>query len=141
MKKYAWKWTYSTHRLYVFWKENHPNLCAFSTKLTSLQFYVNFINSSYSTKQFFFFRSNWVYFVFSYGSVIWIPWIGYPNEIIDFWRPDDGRNRTCFFQGDHTQKYCANVWWLGLVENMYMYCCPVIYVHLIARQIQILKRF
>jgi hypothetical protein len=26
-----------------------------------------------------------------------MPWLGYPNELIDFWRPDDGRNRTCFF--------------------------------------------
>jgi hypothetical protein len=50
--KYTWKWTCSTHGLYVFWKENHPNLRVFSTKLTFLQFYVNFITSSYSTKQF-----------------------------------------------------------------------------------------
>jgi hypothetical protein len=46
--KYTWKWTCSTHGLYVFWKENHPNLCAFSIKLTFLQFYLNFITSSYS---------------------------------------------------------------------------------------------
>jgi hypothetical protein len=26
-----------------------------------------------------------------------MPWLGYPNEVFDFWRPDDGRNRTCFF--------------------------------------------
>jgi hypothetical protein len=25
--------------------------------------------------------------------------LGYPNEFIDFWRPDNGRNRTCFFKG------------------------------------------
>jgi hypothetical protein len=23
-----------------------------------------------------------------------MPWLGFPNELIDFWRPDDGRNRT-----------------------------------------------
>jgi hypothetical protein len=51
--KYTRKWTCSTNGLYVFWKENHLNLCVFSTKLTFLQFYVNFITSSYSTKQFF----------------------------------------------------------------------------------------
>jgi hypothetical protein len=50
--KYTLKWTCSTHGLYVFWKKNHPNLCAFSTKLAFLQFYVNLITSSYSTKQF-----------------------------------------------------------------------------------------
>jgi hypothetical protein len=49
--KYTLKWTCSTHGLYVFWKENHPNLCVFSTKLTFLQCYVSFITSSYSTKQ------------------------------------------------------------------------------------------
>jgi hypothetical protein len=47
-EKYSWKWTCSTHGLYVFWKENHPNLRVFSTKLTFLQFYVN----SWSTKGF-----------------------------------------------------------------------------------------
>jgi hypothetical protein len=26
-----------------------------------------------------------------------MPWSGHPYELIDFWRPDDGRNRTCFF--------------------------------------------
>jgi hypothetical protein len=26
-----------------------------------------------------------------------MPWLGYLNELIDFWRPDDSRNRTCFF--------------------------------------------
>jgi hypothetical protein len=25
-----------------------------------------------------------------------MPWLGYPNQLTDFWRPDDGRNRTCF---------------------------------------------
>jgi hypothetical protein len=24
-------------------------------------------------------------------------WSGHPYELIDFWRPDDGRNRTRFF--------------------------------------------
>jgi hypothetical protein len=52
-RKYTWKWTCSTHGLYVFWKENHPTLRGFfSTKLTFVQFYVNFITSSYSSKQF-----------------------------------------------------------------------------------------
>jgi hypothetical protein len=50
--KYIGKLTCSTHGLNVFWKENHPNLRAFSTKWTFLQFYVNFITSSYRTKQF-----------------------------------------------------------------------------------------
>jgi hypothetical protein len=50
--KYTGKWTCSTHGLDVFWKENHPNLRVFSTKLTFLQFYINFITSSYRTKQF-----------------------------------------------------------------------------------------
>ena len=50
--KYTWKWTCSTHGMYVFWKENHPNLRGFSTKLTFLHFCVNFISFSYSTKQF-----------------------------------------------------------------------------------------
>jgi hypothetical protein len=39
------------------------------------------------------FRSNWVHLRFS----IWMSWLGYPNELIDFWRPDDCKNRTCFF--------------------------------------------
>jgi hypothetical protein len=43
------------------------------------------------------FRSSWVHFGFSYVSVIWMSWLGYLNELIDFWRPDDGRNRTCYF--------------------------------------------
>jgi hypothetical protein len=46
------------------------------------------------------FRSNWVHFGFSYVLVIWMPWLGYPNKLTDFWRPGDCRNRTCtcFFQ-------------------------------------------
>jgi hypothetical protein len=50
-EKYTGKWTCSTYGLYVFLKENLPNLCVFSTKLTFLQFYVNFITSLYSKKQ------------------------------------------------------------------------------------------
>jgi hypothetical protein len=50
--KYTWKWTCSTNKRYVFWKENHPNLHFVSTKLTFLQFYVNFITSLYNRKQF-----------------------------------------------------------------------------------------
>jgi hypothetical protein len=38
-----------------------------------------------------------VHFGFFYISVISMPWLGYLNEFIDFWRPDDGRNRTGFF--------------------------------------------
>jgi hypothetical protein len=49
--KYTWKSTCSTNGLYVSWKENHQNLHIFSTKLTILQFYVNFITFLYSTKQ------------------------------------------------------------------------------------------
>jgi hypothetical protein len=52
------------------------------------------------------FRSNWVYFVFSYVSEIWMPWSGYPNQLNDFWRPDDGRNRTWFF----TLASCLGCW-------------------------------
>jgi hypothetical protein len=40
------------------------------------------------------FRSNCVHFGFSYVSVR----SGHPHELIDFWRADDGRNRTCFFE-------------------------------------------
>jgi hypothetical protein len=93
--KYTWKWTCSTHGLYVFWKENHPNLCVFSMKLTFLQFYVNFITSSYSTKQFLD-QTECILCLLIYISYS-MPWLGYPNDLTDFWRPDDGRNRTCFF--------------------------------------------
>jgi hypothetical protein len=38
-----------------------------------------------------------VFCVFLSTSVIRMPWIGYPNDLTDFWMPDDGRNRTYFF--------------------------------------------
>jgi hypothetical protein len=42
-----------------------------------------------------------------------MPWLRYPVEPIDFWRPDYGRNRTCFFSfilgGQHCQKIGASI--------------------------------
>jgi hypothetical protein len=38
--------------LYVFWKENNTDLRVFQKKKIFLQFYINFIISSYSTTEF-----------------------------------------------------------------------------------------
>jgi hypothetical protein len=34
-----------------------------------------------------------------------MPWSRYPNDLTDFWRPDGGRNRTCFFKTVLTVQY------------------------------------
>jgi hypothetical protein len=56
--------------------------------------------------------------VFSYVLVIWMPWLRYPNQLNDFWRPNDDRNRTCF-SGLHGRvnwvhflcKWAGADWW------------------------------
>jgi hypothetical protein len=51
--KYTWKWTCSTHGLYVFWKETHaPKFARFFIEISISAKYGNFIISSYSTEQY-----------------------------------------------------------------------------------------
>jgi hypothetical protein len=38
-----------------------------------------------------------------------MPWLGYPNDLTDFRRPDDGRNRTCFFAASVLQLVAASL--------------------------------
>jgi hypothetical protein len=70
-------------------------LHAFSTKLTFLQFCVNFFSSLYSTKQFL----NQTECILGFPMYQLFECHGYDIQMNshDFWRPDDGRNCTCFF--------------------------------------------
>jgi hypothetical protein len=47
-----------------------------------------------------------------------MPWLRYPNKLIDFWRPDDGRNRTCFFQEYDILKASDIYYKMSLVCNL-----------------------
>jgi hypothetical protein len=53
-----------------------------------------------------------------------MPWSGHPYELIDFWRPDDGRNRTCFFEKNWSSGYQEEVKDVQMLTDTIHHVCP-----------------